>query len=197
MYYLTTDNQTNKLISILKKNKEIICILNFLESNNIPNFYLVAGTIFQTVWNYLDNKPINHNIKDIDIFYYDPINLSKEYEEKLEAKIKKYLSQNNINLEIDIHNEARVHLWKKSNENPNVDYYENTEDTIRRLISTIQAIGVTKTNKKIKVYAPYGLSDIFSKTIRPVKFSTNSKNVYNKKIESWTSRFENLNIIEW
>ena len=80
---------------------------------------------------------------------------------------------------------------------PNVDYYDNTEDAIRRLISTVQAIGVTKINNKIKIYAPYGLSDIFSKTIRPVEFPTNSKTIYNNKIETWSKRFNNLNIIEW
>ena len=197
MHYLTIEEQNKQFISIIKKNKDITSILDFLDSINLPNFYLVAGTIFQTIWNYLDNKPINYNIKDIDIFYYDKDNLDKEYEDKIEEKIKQFLIDNNINLEIDIHNEARVHLWKKWNENPNVDYYDNTEDAIRRLISTVQAIGVTKINNKIKIYAPYGLSDIFSKTIRPVKFPTNSKTIYNNKIETWSKRFNNLNIIKW
>ena len=197
MHYKTIEEQNKKFIYIIKKNKDIISILDFLESVNLPNFYLVAGTIFQTIWNFLDNNPLYCNIHDIDIFYYDKDNLDKEYEDKLEEKIKQFLVDNNINLEIDIHNEARVNLWKKYNENPNVDYYENTEDAIRRLISTIQAIGLTKINNKIKVYAPYGLSDVFSKTIRPVKLPTNSKITYNKKIESWSKRFDDLNIIEW
>lgn len=197
MHYKTIEEQNKKFIYIIKKNKDLILILDFLESINLPNFYLVAGTIFQTIWNFLDNNPLDCNIHDIDIFYYDKDNLDKEYEDKLEEKIKQFLVDNNIDLEIDIHNEARVHLWKKYNENPNVDYYENTEDAIRRLISTIQAIGVTKINNKIKVYAPYGLSDVFSKTIRPVKLPTNSKITYNKKIESWSKRFDALNIIEW
>ena len=197
MHYKTIEEQNKKFIYIIKKNKDIISILDFLESVNLPNFYLVAGTIFQTIWNFLDNNPLYCNIHDIDIFYYDKDNLDKEYEDKSEEKIKQFLVDNNINLEIDIHNEARVHLWKKYNENPNVDYYENTEDAIRRLISTIQAIGLTKINNKIKVYAPYGLSDVFSKTIRPVKLPTNSKITYNKKIESWSKRFDDLKIIEW
>lgn len=197
MHYKTIEEQNKKFIYIIKKNKDIISILDFLESINLLNFYLVAGTIFQTIWNFLDNNPLDCNIHDIDIFYYDKDNLDKEYEDKLEEKIKQFLVDNNINLEIGIHNEARVHLWKKYNENPNVDYYDNTEDAIRRLISTIQAIGVTKINNKIKVYAPYGLSDVFSKTIRPVKLPTNSKITYNKKIESWSKRFDDLNIIEW
>ena len=50
---------------------------------------------------------------------------------------------------------------------------------------------------EIKIYAPYGLSDIFSKTISPIKHKYNTKDIYNKKVKSWHERFENLNIIEW
>ena len=74
MHYLTIEEQNKQFISIIKKNKDITSILDYLDSINLPNFYLVAGTIFQTIWNYLDNKPINYNIKDIDIFYYDKDN---------------------------------------------------------------------------------------------------------------------------
>lgn len=67
----------------------------------------------------------------------------------------------------------------------NIDKYQNSEDII------------TKENGQIKVYAPYGLSDIFSRTIRPIKHKGNSQELYNKKVASWQSRFSNLNIIEW
>ena len=41
--------------------------------------------------------------------------------------------------------------------------------------ATVHAIDITKANNEIKVYAPCGLSDIFSKTIRPIKHKGNSK----------------------
>lgn len=67
----------------------------------------------------------------------------------------------------------------------NIDKYQNFEDII------------TKENGQIKVYATYGLSDIFSRTIRPIKYKGNFQKLYNKKVASWQSRFSNLNIIEW
>ncbi len=90
-----------------------------------------------------------------------------------------------------------MHLWEKENENKNIDRYTNSEDAIDQWIATVQAIGITKKNNMIKIYAPYGLSDIFSKTIRSIKHKANSKELYHKKIASWQKRFENLNIIEW
>ena len=102
-----------------------------------------------------------------------------------------------LNYEFDVHNEARMHLWKKENENKNIDQYKNSEDAIDQWIATVHAIGITKENNQIKVYAPYGLSDIFSKTIRPIKHKANSKELYDRKVSSWKNRFNNLTIVEW
>ena len=109
---------------------------------------------------------MNFGIKDIDIIYYDPNNLSKESEKKLENKIIEHFKALNLNYEFDIHNEARMHLWKKENENKDINQYKNSEDAIDQWIATVHSIGITKENDNIKVYAPYGLSDIFSKTIK-------------------------------
>lgn len=197
MKYKTIYEQNEKFISILKENKDLITILDYICELNLPNFYIAAGSIFQTIWNYYDQKPLNFGIKDIDIIYYDPNNLSKESEKKLENKIIEHFKVLNLNYEFDIHNEARMHLWKKENENKDIDQYKNSEDAIDQWIATVHSIGITKENDNIKVYAPYGLSDIFSKTIRPIKHKANSKELYDKKAESWQKRFDNLNIIEW
>lgn len=195
MKYKCISEQNEKFISIIKQNKDLMLILDYIESLKLPNFYIAAGAVFQTIWNYYDNKPLNYNIKDIDIIYYDSNNLSKEDEKKLEYNISQYFKD--MNYEFDVHNEARMHLWKKENENKNIDQYKNSEDAIDQWIATVHAIGITKKNDNIEVYAPYGLSDIFSRTIRPIKHKANSEELYNKKAIAWKNRFDNLNIIEW
>lgn len=195
MKYKCISEQNEKFISIIKQNKDLMLILDYIESLNLPNFYIAAGAVFQTIWNYYDNKPLDYNIKDIDIIYYDSNNLSKEDEKKLEYNISQYFKD--MNYEFDVHNEARMHLWKKENENRNIDQYKNSEDAIDQWIATVHAIGITKKNNNIEIYAPYGLSDILSRTIRPIKHKANSKELYNKKVTGWKSRFDNLNIIDW
>lgn len=195
MQYGCIDEQNEMFISILKQNNDLMLILDYLVELNLPNFYIAAGSIFQTIWNYYDNKPLNYGIKDIDIIYYDSNNISKESEKELEDKIVEHFKM--LNYEFDIHNEARMHLWKKENENKDINQYKNSEDAINQWIATVHSVGITKINENIKVYAPYGLSDIFSKTIRPIKHKANSKELYDKKVASWKTRFNNLNIIEW
>lgn len=197
MRYKSINEQNETFIKIIKQNSDLVTILDYIYELKLPNFYIAAGSVFQTIWNYYDNKPLNFGIKDIDIIYYDPINLSKESEQKLEKTIEDHFKKAGLNYELDIHNEARMHLWKKDNENKNIDQYKNSEDAIDQWIATVHVIGITKENNEIKVYAPYGLSDIFSKTIRPIKHKNNSKELYNKKVASWQKRFENLNIVEW
>ncbi len=85
----------------------------------------------------------------------------------------------------------------KHNQGKKIEQYQNSEDAISKWIATVHAIGITKENDEIKVYAPYGLSDIFSKTIRPIKHENNSKELYDKKVKSWNKRFKDLNIIKW
>lgn len=197
MQYKTLDEQISDAILILKKNKELMDILDFIYELRLPNFYIAAGSVFQTIWNYYDNKPLNYGIKDIDVIYYNKDDLSVDTDINYFNLINDYCINQGYNYEIDVSNEARMHLWKKEKFNIDVEQYVNSEDAINKWIATVHAIGITKKNEKIKIYAPYGLSDIYSKTIRPIKHKYNTKEIYDKKANGWNERFSDLNIIEW
>lgn len=197
MNYSDMQSQLDEFIKIIKQNKDLIEILDYISKLNLPNFYIAAGSVFQTIWNYYDNKSLNYGIKDIDVIYYDKNNLTKESEKEIENKVMEFFKTRDFKYEFDVHNEARMHLWKKANENANIDKYKNSEDAIDQWIATVHAIGITKVDDEIKVYAPYGLSDIFSKTIRPIYHKGNTKELYINKIKKWKERFDDLNIIEW
>ena len=197
MKHKSLNDQLETLITILKKNNELMDVLNYIDSLKLPNYYIAAGSVFQTIWNYYDNNDLNYNIKDIDVIYYDDNDLSVEIDIKYYDLINDYCKSKNYTYEIDVSNEARMHIWKKEKYNIDVEPYINSEDAIDKWIATVHAIGITKENNDIKVYAPYGLSDIFSRTIRPIKHKYNSKEIYDKKANSLRERFNNLNIIEW
>lgn len=197
MEYKSINDQLEVFISILKKNKELMEMLDYIAKLKLPNFYIAAGSVFQTIWNYYDKKDLNFGIKDIDIVYYNEENITVEKDLEYYNLITEYCKNNGYNYEIDVSNEARMHLWKNEHENKDTKPYKSTEDAINQWIATVHAIGITKENDEIKVYAPYGLSDIFSKTVRPIKHQGNSKELYDKKAATWQKRFKNLNIVEW
>ena len=196
MNYKTLSEQYETFISILEKNKDLMAILDYITELKLPNFYIAAGSVFQTIWNYYDGKELNFGIKDIDVIYYNNSDLSVEKDLEYYNIINEYVKSNGFNY--DVSNEARMHLWKmEHDQGENVEQYKNSEDAMSKWIATVHAIGITKINGNIKIYAPYGLSDIYSRTIRPIKHNGNSKELYDKKVASWKNRFDNLNVIEW
>ena len=51
MRYKTIYEQTEEFVSILKQNKDLMTILDYIYELNLPNFYIAAGSVFQTIWN--------------------------------------------------------------------------------------------------------------------------------------------------
>lgn len=80
--YLPLDKQAEKLIEILLMSRSINSILETAHTLDLPNWYLGAGCIPQTVWNYLTGKKLEDSISDYDLVYYDGSDLSKEKEEE-------------------------------------------------------------------------------------------------------------------
>lgn len=190
-------NELEYVISAIKSNRELMDVLVFISTLHLPNYYIAAGAVFQTVWNYQDQVDLNYGIKDIDVIYYDNSNLSVDKDLDYYKKIKDYVDSRGYSYDVDVSNEARMHLWKEEKEGKKVLPYQSSEDAIRRWIATVHAIGVTYENNEVKVFAPYGVSDIVNRVIRPIKHEGNNPDLYYKKVNGWKKRFSKLTIIDW
>ncbi len=197
MQYMTLNEQITKTISVLEENQQLMDMLDYISHIKLPNYYIAAGCVFQTIWNSLDGKNPNYGIKDIDVIYYNNTDLNRETDSKYQKIISDYCKKQKYDYEIDVANEARMHIWKKEKFGIDIAPYLSSEDAINKWVATTHAIGVTKENDEIKIYAPYGLNDIFNKIIRPIKHEYNTKEMYDKKAQSWNKRFNGLKIIEW
>ena len=71
LYDKTLDKQINKLKKIILSNKKIVFILKKLQEYNLDSYYLGAGCISQTVFNYYHGYNLDNNINDYDIVYFD------------------------------------------------------------------------------------------------------------------------------
>lgn len=189
-----TEDQICLLLKIVLKNPYIN---NILYNNPFPNgesWYLGAGCIHQSVWNYLSNRNPEEGIKDYDLVYYDLKDISKESEIKEEEKIKELFS--NLPVEFDVTNEAGVHLWYEKKFGKKIDQLKSCEDAINGWPTTVTSIGINKINEKFNVYAPYGLDDLFNMVIRQNKNFT-LRRVYEDKVDKWTKIWPNLKVIPW
>ncbi|MHB1811288.1 MAG: nucleotidyltransferase family protein [Thermoplasmataceae archaeon] len=181
-------------ISIMK-NPIIEEILKIAPSLRIPNWYLGAGCIAQTIWNEAHGFDPIFGIKDYDIVYFDASDLSYETEDRVIKPVKKALSH--LNVPIDVVNEARVHLWYRDHFGFNIKPYDSSEDAISNWPTTATSIGVRHNeSENFDVCAPFGLEDLFGLVVRPNKKQI-TKDIYLQKVERWIKIWPKLKVIPW
>ncbi len=190
---LSIDKQLEILEKILRKNTNLMKILEILEKDEIINYYVGAGAINQTVFNYYHDYDIDYGIKDYDIVYYDE-DLSYEKEDIVIKRLQEKLKD--IAAEVDIKNEARVHLWYYEKYGIKRKPYTSVADAIASWGATVTCIGVKLEKGRFVVYAPYGLNDLFGMVLRPVKRDF-TKDAYDERTSRWMKKWPLLKKIEW
>jgi len=160
----------------------------------LEDYYLGAGCITQTVWNYQTGFDLTYGISDIDFAYYDSSDLSFEAENTAIERITNILQP--CPLKMDIKNQARVHLWYKDHFGYAIEPYKSLEDAINTWPTTASALGVRLENGKLKVYAPFGLNDLFGMIVKANKAKITEK-IYLQKVHKWQARWTNLTVIPW
>lgn len=71
MYAFNKDlgTQIHVLQSVLQQNRLIQQIFDCADQLQMPQWYLGAGCIAQTVWNYLSGQELTTHITDLDLAY--------------------------------------------------------------------------------------------------------------------------------
>jgi uncharacterized protein len=184
-----------RLERTLAKSDTITEIIKRVPELEIPNWYLVAGCVAQTVWNELHGFPLASNIRDYDLVYYDNLDLSYEAEDQIIKRASSVFSC--ISALVEVRNEARVHLWYEKRFGHPIVQYNSVEDAISSFHCTATTIGIKSDgNGRFRFYAPFGLDDLFSLVIRPNKRQAR-KEIYTEKAERWKKIWPNLNVIPY
>lgn len=95
-------------IDLALTNPSNAAILERLEELGTRDTWLVAGCLFQTVWNVLSGQPPAVHINDYDIFYFDGDDLSFEAEDRVIRRAVQLFRD--IDAKVEVRNQARVHL---------------------------------------------------------------------------------------
>ncbi|MEH7309111.1 nucleotidyltransferase family protein, partial [Neobacillus drentensis] len=160
-----------------------------------PDYYIGAGCITNTVWNYLSGFPLNYGISDVDVVYYDREDLSRDSEYKYKEELVCKLG--NFPFKLDVKNEAGVHLWYEKKFGFSIKPYKSLETAIDSWPTTATSLGIRKEKTgSYKIYAPYKLDDLFSMIVRPNKLMVN-REIFEKKVDKWKEKWPDLTIIPW
>lgn len=192
---MLSDYEAGKLAKLLLKNQKVKAVLERAPSLGMKNWYLGAGCISQTAWNVLHGFPPESNIKDYDLVYFDGSDLSYAAENLFIEKGASLFRD--LQVRVEIKNEARVHLWYKERFGRSIEPYRSSEDAISAWPTTATSVGVTfRDGGKHVVFAPFGLSDLFGLVVRPNKRQA-TKEVYLEKVGRWTTFWPKLRVIPW
>src|SRR5262245_65527936 len=98
----------DQFLTDILTNDHNCAILQRWDALALPDGWLVAGCLFQTVWNLKGGRPPEADIKDYDLFYFDADDTSEEGERRVQAHVAGVLAD--LGVTIETSNQARVHL---------------------------------------------------------------------------------------
>lgn len=191
---MTTPPQERDLVEAVLTNPLNATLLSALSDETLPNWFLTAGCVCQTVWNAVTGRDPTYGIEDHDVFYFDGSDLSYEAEDRAVNAALARLSASNA-ATVQIRNKARVHLWYEDHFGVPCAPLQSVEAGINQFLTLPTAASVRPTgNGSWGVYAPSGLDDVFSLTIRP-NVEAGRRRLYEEKCASWLSRWPELTVV--
>lgn len=169
-------------------------ILQLAPQLGVSDWWPTAGALFQTVWNLLEGKDPQNGIRDYDFFYFDE-DTSYEAEDAVIRRAKELFRD--IDAEIEIRNEARVHLWYEAHFGVPAVPFSSTRDAIDHFAAKTCCFAVTADeNGKLTTYAPHGYDDLFARKVIPNPVLA-PQDVYEAKTRRWLSEWTTLTAEPW
>lgn len=166
-------------------------ILERTHALGLQRWMLCAGAIYQNVWNGLTGREPGYGIEDYDLAYFDP-DLSYEAENDVIERAAALFED--LQAEIEVRNQARVHLWFNAKFDADRRAFRSVEDGIDAYAADSHKLGVTQNaDGALEVYAPVGFEPVMSLTIAPVKDAFDREG-FARKAQRWAAAWPELKV---
>ncbi|MFY1710284.1 nucleotidyltransferase family protein [Tritonibacter mobilis] len=185
----------DEFLTVVRGNPVVDQVLDGLSATGLKDAWPVAGCLFQTVWNQQTGRPPEFGITDYDVFYFDASDLSWEAEDEAIQRALQELGE--VDADIEIRNQARVHLWYEAKFGIPYKPLSRATEGVDRFLAKACMVGVRKTERAgYEVYAPQGFRDLQDLTVRPAEHETFDPVTYRKKAKKWLEFWPELRVID-
>jgi uncharacterized protein len=192
---LPLDEQLRQFKAALMRNQTLTQVLTRAAGLGLPDWYLVAGCLCQTVWNVVTGQPPDAGILDYDLVYFDRSDESWAAEDAVVQAGHALFAD--LPAPVQIRNQARVHLWYPEKFGLPCPPHETTEAAIDTFEATTACLGVRLLrNGRWRIYAPFGLADVLGLVVRPNPVLA-PREVYQAKTERWQRQWPSLTVLPW
>ena len=161
-------------------------ILQRLGELRLPDAWLVAGCLFQTAWNLASGRAPQADIRDYDLFYFDPSDLSAPAEQAIAARAKDLYRD--LGVIVEAKNQARVHTWYAAWFGHPYAPLRDTRDGIDHFLVRCTCVGLRPYNSGVELYAPNGLDELYGGILRPNPL-TDHADLFASKTASYRQRW--------
>jgi len=162
----TAISEHDRFVAIIRADPDLMHLMHRLRALHLPQWRLVSGCLYQTVWNVLSNRPRGTGIKDYDLIYFDAADVSWEAEDAVIRRVA--AASADCVGPVETRNQARVHLWFPDRFGAAYPRLHSADESLRLYASLAHAVGVRmEQDGRLDVLAPFGLEDVFEMVIRP------------------------------
>lgn len=189
------EGQAARLEQIVRADPDLMGLLTAIRPLGLPQWRLVAGCLYQTVWNVLTGRPRRTGIKDYDLAYFDPSDLSWQAEDAVIQRVA--AATRGFPGAVEIRNQARVHLWFEDRFGLAYPPLEDTDAALGRYASVVHAVAVRlESDDRLAIAAPFGLDDLFVMVIRPNR-TLDNRVAHETKAARAKAIWPELRVIPW
>lgn len=186
------EEQRDALVAMIREEEVLMEVLAGIAE--LPEGLLVAGALYNMVWNRMTGRAPLAGVSDIDVSYFDPSDLSYEAEDvvirRLEARFA-HLPQ-----PVQARNQARVHLWFEAKFGAPFTPLSSAAEMLGRYASKTHAVAARLIGNEIEIVAPFGLDDIFSFRLVPNHVLDN-RATHEKKALRLKAEWPELTVLPW
>jgi uncharacterized protein len=152
-----------ELMRIVSGSRWCMRVLRTVRGLGLADWCVGAGVLRNMVWDILHDYTTPSPLADIDVAYFDPINVQPERDRAIERQLARACPHEPW----EVTNQAGVHLWFADYFGHAVEPLHSLAEAVATWPETATAVAVTLTaTDSIEVIAPLGLQDLFDMVVR-------------------------------
>ena len=158
------------LLAIVRASPWFMAALQAVRALGLASWCIGAGAVRNLVWDTLHGHAAPSALADVDVAYFDPVDLGADAEQALQRRLDTAAP----GYPWEVTNQARVHLWFEGVFGHAVPPLASLEAAIASWPEFATAVGITlDVAGGLQVIAPHGLDDLFGMVVRrnPVRVS--------------------------
>ncbi|HVH65139.1 MAG TPA: nucleotidyltransferase family protein [Candidatus Acidoferrum sp.] len=153
----------DRLRALIHRSAWFMGVLEAARDCDPPDWWIGAGVIRYLVWGHLHAGFDHLKVRDVDLAFFDPMDLSPERDLEVEAALRRRLPD----VPWEAKNQAAVHTWYERRFGFAVEPLTSMADAVATWPETATSVAVRLGGRgDLQITAPYGLDDLLDGVCR-------------------------------